>query len=91
MTPRSRMHLEYLIPTRCLFGYRSEFLTDTRGEGIMSAVFDSYGDYKGDITRRFTGSLVASETGESTSYGVFNSRVRCLSVLSARYMKECCL
>lgn len=77
MTPHgARMRLEYLIPTRCLFGYRSEFLTDTRGEGIMSSVFETYGDYKGDITRRFTGSLVASETGESTSYGVYNSQDR---------------
>ncbi len=72
----SRMRLEYLIPTRCLFGYRSEFLTDTRGEGIISSVFDSYDEYKGDIVRRFTGSLVASETGESTSYGVFNAQDR---------------
>ena len=72
----SRMRLEYLIPTRCLFGYRSEFLTDTRGEGIISSVFDSYDEYKGDIIRRFTGSLVASETGESTSYGVFNAQDR---------------
>ena len=63
-------------PTRCLFGYRSEFLTDTRGEGIISSVFDSYDEYKGDIVRRFTGSLVASETGESTSYGVFNAQDR---------------
>lgn len=77
MVPRgTRMHLEYLIPTRCLFGYRSEFMTDTRGEGIMSSVFDSYGEFKGEVIRRFTGSLVASETGESTSYGVFNSQDR---------------
>ncbi|MBQ0124965.1 MAG: translational GTPase TypA [Clostridiales bacterium] len=72
----NRMRLEYLIPTRCLFGYRSEFMTDTRGEGILNSVFDSYGEYKGDIVRRFTGSLVASEAGESTSYGVFNSQDR---------------
>ena len=71
-----RMRLEYLIPTRCLFGYRSEFMTDTRGEGIMNSIFDSYGEYRGDIIRRFTGSLVASETGESTSYGVFNAQDR---------------
>jgi GTP-binding protein len=77
MGPRgSRMRLEFLIPTRCLFGYRSEFLTDTRGEGIMTSVFDSYGEFKGEITRRFTGSLVASEAGISTSYGVFNSQDR---------------
>ncbi|MCR5457332.1 MAG: translational GTPase TypA [Clostridiales bacterium] len=77
MGPRgTRMRLEFLIPTRCLFGYRSEFLTDTRGEGIMTSVFDSYGEFKGEITRRFTGSLVASEAGISTSYGVFNSQDR---------------
>lgn len=71
-----RMHIIYEIPTRCLFGYRSEFLTDTRGEGIMNAVFDSYQPYCGEIIRRFTGSLIASETGESTSYGVFNAQDR---------------
>ncbi len=71
-----RTRLEYLIPTRCLFGYRSEFMTDTRGEGILNSVFDSYGIYKGEVTRRFTGSLVASEAGESTSYGVFNTQDR---------------
>ncbi len=72
----SRMKIEYLIPSRCLFGYRSEFMTDTRGEGILNAVFDSYQPYKGDITTRFTGSLVASEDGESTSYGLFNAQDR---------------
>ncbi|MBR0235140.1 MAG: translational GTPase TypA [Clostridia bacterium] len=72
----SRMRIEYLIPTRCLFGYRSEFLTDTRGEGILNSIFDSYQPYKGEIVRRFTGSLVASEAGESTSYGVFNAQDR---------------
>lgn len=72
----SRMRIEYLIPTRCLFGYRSEFLTDTRGEGILNSIFDSYQPYKGEIVRRFTGSLVASEAGESTSYGVFNAQER---------------
>ncbi len=71
-----RMHIEYEIPTRCLFGYRSDFMTDTRGEGIMNAIFDSYRPYCGEITRRFTGSLIASETGESTSYGVFNAQDR---------------
>ena len=72
----SRMRIEYLIPTRCLFGYRSEVLTDTRGEGILNSIFDSYQPYRGEIIRRFTGSLVASEAGESTSYGVFNSQER---------------
>lgn len=78
----SRMRLEYAIPSRCLFGYRSEFLTDTRGEGTMNSVFDGYQPYKGDITRRFTGSLVASEAGESTSYGVFNAQDRGVMFIS---------
>ncbi len=78
----SRMRLEYIIPSRCLFGYRSEFLTDTRGEGTMNSVFDGYQPYKGDITRRFTGSLVASEAGESTSYGVFNAQDRGVMFIS---------
>lgn len=78
----SRMRLEYVIPSRCLFGYRSEFLTDTRGKGTMNSVFDGYQPYKGDITRRFTGSLVASEAGESTSYGVFNAQDRGVMFIS---------
>ena len=78
----SRMRLEYVIPSRCLFGYRSEFLTDTRGEGTMNSVFDGYQPYKGDIPRRFTGSLVASEAGESTSYGVFNAQDRGVMFIS---------
>lgn len=72
----SRMRIEYLIPARCLFGYRSEFLTDTRGEGIISSVFDSYQPYRGDITLRYTGSLVASEDGETTSYGLYQTQER---------------
>ncbi len=72
----ARMKIIYLIPTRCLFGYRSEFLTDTRGEGILNSAFDSYQPHKGDIITRFTGSLVASEEGEATSYGLFNSQDR---------------
>lgn len=77
MTPvGSRMKLEFLIPTRGLFGYRNEFLTDTRGEGIMASVFDSYAPYKGDLSRRNTGSLVSFETGESVSYGLFNAQER---------------
>ena len=72
----SRMRIEYLIPARCLFGYRSEFLTDTRGEGIISSVFDSYQPYRGDITLRYTGSLVASEDGETTSYGLYQTQDR---------------
>ena len=77
MTPvGSRMKLEFLIPARGLFGYRNEFLTDTRGEGIMASVFDSYAPYKGDLSRRNTGSLVSLETGESVGYGLFNAQER---------------
>ncbi len=72
----SRMKLEFLIPARGLFGYKSEFLTDTKGEGIMSSVFDSYQPYKGDIPKRPTGSLVAFETGEAVTYGLFNAQER---------------
>ena len=77
MTPvGSRMKLEFLVPSRGLFGYRNEFLTDTRGEGIMAGVFDSYAPYKGELSRRNTGSLIAFETGESVSYGLFNAQDR---------------
>ena len=72
----SRMRLEFKIPSRGLFGYRNEFMTDTKGEGIMSAVFDSYEPYKGDIQRRSTGSLISFETGESITYGLFNAQER---------------
>ncbi len=72
----SRMRIEYLIPARCLFGYRSEFMTDTRGEGIINSVFDGYQPYRGDITLRYTGSLVASEAGETTSYGLYQTQDR---------------
>ncbi len=71
-----RMKLEYLIPTRGLFGYRSEFMTDTRGEGIMASVFDSYAPAKGELKRRSTGSLVAFETGEAVAYGLWNAQDR---------------
>ena len=72
----SRMRLEFRIPSRGLFGYRNEFMTDTKGEGIMSAVFDGYEPYKGDIQRRSTGSLISFETGESITYGLFNAQER---------------
>lgn len=65
-----RMKLEFSIPARGLFGYRSEFMTDTRGEGIMSAVFHGYEPYRGDIPMRAVGSLIAHETGESVTYGL---------------------
>jgi len=77
MTPLGeRMKVEFLVPSRGLFGYRNEFLTDTKGEGIMASVFDSYQPVKGEITRRLTGSLVAFETGESVTYGLFNAQER---------------
>jgi GTP-binding protein len=72
----SRMKLEFLIPSRGLFGYKSEFLTDTKGEGVMNSVFDSYGPFKGEIPRRNTGSLVAFEAGEAVTYGLFNAQER---------------
>ena len=77
MTPvGSRYRLEFLVPSRGLFGYRSEFLTDTRGEGIMSSVLDSYAPMKGEIERRKTGSLIAFETGEACTYGLYNAQER---------------
>ena len=72
----TRMRIEFSIPTRCLLGYRSMFMTATRGEGILNSTFDSYGPYRGDIQLRFTGSLVASEDGETTSYGLYNTQER---------------
>lgn len=69
-------HLEFKIPARCLMGYRSEFLTDTNGNGIMNHVFDGYEPYKGDIQQRNSGSLVAFETGEATAYGLFAAQER---------------
>jgi len=72
----SRRRLIYTMPSRCLFGYRSEFLTDTRGEGLMNTVFCGYEPYKGEIVMRFTGSLVASETGETTTYGLYYAQDR---------------
>ncbi len=69
-------HLEFLIPARGLLGYRSQFLTDTNGNGIMNHMFDSYQEYKGDIEQRSTGSIVVHETGESTGYGLYNTQSR---------------
>ncbi len=77
MTPMgNRYRLEFLVPSRGLFGYRNEFLTDTRGEGIMSSVLETYAPMKGEIERRLTGSLVAFESGEACSYGLFNAQER---------------
>ncbi len=71
MTPMgSRYRLEFLVPSRGLFGYRNEFLTDTKGEGIMSSVLDSYAPMKGEIERRLVGSLIAHESGEAVAYGL---------------------
>ena len=72
----SRMRLEFLIPARGLFGYKSEFLTATKGEGVMNSIFFEYQPYKGDLKRRDTGSLVAFETGEAVTYGLFNAQDR---------------
>ena len=67
----SRMKLEFFVPSRGLFGYRNEFLTDTKGEGIMSSVFERYEPFKGEIKRRNTGSLIAFETGDAVAYGIW--------------------
>ncbi|MBR1591604.1 MAG: translational GTPase TypA [Ruminococcus sp.] len=72
----SRTRIEFLVPARGLFGYKSEFLTDTKGEGIMSHIFEGYMPYKGDIDRRSTGSLISFETGEAVTYGLFNAQER---------------
>ena len=72
----SRMRLEFLIPARGLFGYKSEFLTQTKGEGVMNSIFFEYQPYKGDLKRRDTGSLVAFESGEAVTYGLYNAQDR---------------
>lgn len=77
-----RMNLEFEIPSRGLFGYRSEFLTDTRGEGILNALFLGYAPYKGDIERRNFGSLIAHESGEAVTYGLYNAQERGILFLS---------
>ena len=77
MTPvGTRTRVEYSIPARCLFGYRSEFLTATHGEGVINTIFDGYAPYRGEIVMRFTGSLIASSTGETTRYGLFKTQDR---------------
>lgn len=72
----SRIRMEFIVPARGLFGFKNEFLTDTKGEGVMNQLFDGYAPYKGAIPRRFTGSLVAFETGEAATYGLFNAQDR---------------
>lgn len=78
MTPSDTGYtrLEFSIPSRGLIGYRDEFLTDTKGNGIMNQIFDGYGPYKGDIQYRNMGSLIAFETGEAVAYGLFNAQDR---------------
>ena len=72
----ARTKATFLVPERGLFGYRNEFMTDTKGEGIMSSVFERYEPYKGELTRRGTGSLVAWEQGEAVTYGLYNAQER---------------
>jgi GTP-binding protein len=72
----SRMKLQFLVPSRGLFGYRNEFLTDTRGEGIMATLFEKYEPFRGELTRRQSGSLIAFETGEAVGYGLFGAQDR---------------
>ena len=69
-------HLEFSIPSRGLIGYRSEFMTDTNGNGIMNQIFDGYAPYKGDISTRERGSIVVHEQGTSSAYGLFNTQER---------------
>lgn len=72
----NRVRMEFAVPARGLFGYKSQFLTDTRGEGVFNTVFLEYQPFKGEIERRQTGSLVAFETGEAVTYGLFNAQQR---------------
>ena len=72
----NRTRIEFLIPSRGLFGYRSEFMTDTKGEGVLNTVFDSYRPYMGEIPTRTVGSLVAFESGTAMAYGLFNAQER---------------
>lgn len=84
MAPQgSRMRIEFLIPARGLFGYKNEFLTDTKGEGIMSSVFECYQPFKGEIQNRNTGSLVAFESGTAVAYGLFNAQERGILFIGA--------
>lgn len=71
-----RMKMEFSVPSRGLFGYKSEFLTDTKGEGVLTSAFEKYDDYRGEIERRPFGSLIAHETGDTITYGLFNAQER---------------
>ncbi len=93
MSGTDRVRLEFLVPSRGLFGYRSEFMTDTRGEGIMSSVFERYEPVKGDIPHRSAGALICFETGVSTSYGLFYTQERGTLFIGAGenvYMGQIC-
>lgn len=84
MSPKGdRMRVEFLVPARGLFGYRTEFLTDTKGEGVLSSIFNSYQPHKGEIQKRNQGSLIAFESGESVTYGLFNAQERGTLFISA--------
>ncbi len=72
----SRTRIEYSIPARCLFGYRSEFLTATHGEGVINTIFDGYAPFRGEVAMKFTGSLIASADGETTRYGLYKTQER---------------
>ena len=72
----TRTQLEFVIPSRGLFGYRNEFMTDTKGEGILNTLFEGYEPYKGEIPKRSQGSLIAFESGESVTYGLYNAQER---------------
>lgn len=76
MPQAGRMKMEFLIPSRGLFGFKSELLTDTKGEAVINSIFDSYQPYKGEIEYREFGSLIAHETGEAIVYGLFNAQER---------------
>jgi GTP-binding protein len=78
----NRMKLQFLVPSRGLFGYRNEFLTDTRGEGIMGMIFEKYEPFRGELSRRNNGSLIAFETGEAVAYGLFNAQDRGMLFIS---------
>ena len=75
-TSETRMRLQFYVPSRGLFGYKSQLLTDTRGEGVINSIFDSYQPYKGDIEGRNFGSLISYETGDAVTYGLFNAQGR---------------
>ncbi len=79
----TRMRIEFRIPSRGLFGYRSEFLTDSHGEGVMNTIFDGYDEWRGDLPARSTGSLVSYETGTAVTYGLFNAQQRGTLIIEA--------